>query len=139
MAVRKLPPSLFSAKARAPQSGCSTPYLHFIASFRQEKNQYALVCESQSLATFGGTVSPPVAPHPVQIQSRRTRMVVSKDNNGHPVAWQETYFGANETVNVSVVRNVTTISTRDKTSGKVESKTFLGAPLLPSDVSGGKK
>lgn len=52
MAPRKLPPSLFLAKAQAPQSGCSTPYLHFIASVRQERNQYALVCERQPLATF---------------------------------------------------------------------------------------
>jgi len=51
VAVRKLPPSLFSAKARAPQSGCSTLYFHFIASVRQQKNQYALVCESQPLPT----------------------------------------------------------------------------------------
>ena len=48
MAVRKLPPSLFSAKARAPRSGCATPYLYFIASVRQEKNQSALVCEDQT-------------------------------------------------------------------------------------------
>ena len=51
MAVRELPPSLFLAKARAPQSGCSTPYLHFIASVRPERNQYLLVCESQPLTT----------------------------------------------------------------------------------------
>jgi hypothetical protein len=41
-------------------------------------------------------------------------------------------------VNVSVVRNITTISTRDKTTGKVESKTFLGTPLLPSDFDRSK-
>lgn len=65
-------------------------------------------------------------------------MVKSKDNQGRPIAWQETYFGKDETVNVSVVRNITTISTRDKTSGKVESKTFLGTPLLPSDFDKSK-
>jgi len=54
VAVRTLPPPLFLAKARAPQSRCSTPYLDFIASVRQEKNQYVLVCESQPLATFRG-------------------------------------------------------------------------------------
>jgi hypothetical protein len=52
VAVRTLPPSLFLAKARAPLCGCSTPYLHFIASVRHERNQYALVCENQPLATF---------------------------------------------------------------------------------------
>lgn len=65
-------------------------------------------------------------------------MVVSKDNKGRPIAWQETYFGSNETVNVSVVRNITTISTRDKTSGKVESKTFLGTPVLRPDSDSSK-
>jgi hypothetical protein len=65
-------------------------------------------------------------------------MVTSKDNQGRPIAWQETYFGKDETVNVSVVRNITTISTRDKTSGKVDSKTFIGRTPLPSDFDGKK-
>ena len=65
-------------------------------------------------------------------------MLISKDNSGKPIGWRETYFGSNETVNVSVVRNITTISTRDKTNGKVESNTFLGTPLLPSKVSDSK-
>jgi hypothetical protein len=66
-------------------------------------------------------------------------MLITKDNHGRIVGWQETYFGANETVNVSVVGNINTISTRDRTSGKVESKTFIGKPILPPDPSGGKK
>jgi len=65
-------------------------------------------------------------------------MVTSKDNQGRSIAWQETYFGKDETVNVSVVRNITTISTRDKTSGKVDSKTFIGRTPLPSDFDGKK-
>ena len=52
MAVRKLPPSLFSAKARAPQSGCSTPHLHFINSVTHERKQHSLVRERQPLTTF---------------------------------------------------------------------------------------
>ena len=52
MAVRKLPPSLFLARARAPQSGCSKSYLDFVAAVRQRTHPYALVCESQPLATF---------------------------------------------------------------------------------------
>lgn len=47
MAIRKLSPSLFSAKAPAPQSSCSTRYFHFIASVRQVRNQYVLVCKSR--------------------------------------------------------------------------------------------
>lgn len=52
MAVRKLPLSFFSAKARVPQSGCSNPYLHFIALRASELQRYALMCESQPLTTF---------------------------------------------------------------------------------------
>jgi hypothetical protein len=52
VAVRKLPPSLITAKARALQSGCSTHYFHFIVTVSQKTDQYALVCESQPLATF---------------------------------------------------------------------------------------
>jgi hypothetical protein len=66
-------------------------------------------------------------------------MLVSKDNNGKIVGWRETYFSAEETVNVSVLRNVSTITTTDKATGKIESKTFVGQPLLPSDFSGGSK
>lgn len=66
-------------------------------------------------------------------------MLISKDNQGRIVGWQENYFGADETVNVSVIRNISTISTRDRTTGKVESKTFIGKPLLPTDSTGGKK
>ena len=51
MAVRKLTPSLFFAKARASRFGRSTSYLHFIATTSQKADQYALVCESQPLMT----------------------------------------------------------------------------------------
>lgn len=60
-------------------------------------------------------------------------MLISKDNRGKTIGWRETYFGANETVNVSVHRDVSTITTRDKATGKVDSKTFIGRPLMPSD------
>ena len=66
-------------------------------------------------------------------------MLVSKDNSGRIVGWRETYFSAEETVNVSVLRNVSTITTTDKATGKVQSKTFVGQPPLPSDFSGGSK
>ena len=131
MANRKLSLPLFSAKTLVSQPGHSTHYLHFIATVSQRTDQRVLVCESQPLMTSRSHGLP--ARCPAQIHSRRTQMVVSKDNQGRPISWQETYFGKDETVNVSVVRNVTTISTRNKTSGKVESKTFLGTPLLPSD------
>ena len=45
MAVRKLPPSLFSPKSRASKHGCSAHYFHFIATISQKTDQYAVVCE----------------------------------------------------------------------------------------------
>jgi len=51
MANRKLSLPLFSAKTLVSQPGCSTPYLHFIATVSQKTDQYALVCESQPLMT----------------------------------------------------------------------------------------
>lgn len=139
MAVRKLPPSLFSAKARAPQAGCSTPYLHFIANVRQERNRYALVCESQPLTTFRSHGTFAVAPAVPKSISRRKRMLISKDNSGKTIGWRETYFSKDESVDVSVVGNVSAIMTRGRTTGKVDTKTFVGRPLMPSDCSDGKK
>jgi hypothetical protein len=66
-------------------------------------------------------------------------MLISKDNNGKTIGWRETYFSKDESVDVSVHRNVSTITTRDRTTGKVEMKTFFGQALLPSDSSNGKK
>jgi hypothetical protein len=51
MAIRKLPLSLYSAKAGIVQFEGSTQYLHFLASIRQDRNQYAFACESQPLLT----------------------------------------------------------------------------------------
>ena len=51
MASRKVPPSLFSAKATILLTNASTQYLHFISG-AQKKNQFVLVCESQPLTTF---------------------------------------------------------------------------------------
>jgi hypothetical protein len=52
MAIRKLSPSLFYAKAGITQPGRSTLHLHFVASIREDRNQYAFVCESQPLLTL---------------------------------------------------------------------------------------
>ncbi len=65
-------------------------------------------------------------------------MLISKDNGGKTIGWRETHFSKDESVDVSVVRNITTISTRDKTTGKMESKTLLGTPLLPSNFERSK-
>jgi hypothetical protein len=66
-------------------------------------------------------------------------MLISKNNSGEAIGYRETYFGKDETVNVSVVGNISTITTRDRNTGKVDSKTFFGRPLMPIDPSTGKK
>ena len=66
-------------------------------------------------------------------------MLISKDNGGKTIGWRETYQSKDESVDVPVHRNVTTVTTRDRNTGKVETKTFVGKPLLPSDLSGGSK
>jgi hypothetical protein len=65
-------------------------------------------------------------------------MLISKDNKGKNIGYRETYFSKDESVDVSVQRNVSTITTRDRTTGKVDSKTFIGRTPLTSDF-GGKK
>jgi hypothetical protein len=67
------------------------------------------------------------------------RMLTTKDNHDKTIGWRETYFSKDESVDVSVHRNVSTITTRDRTTGKVDSKTFVGRPLMPPDSSNGKK
>jgi hypothetical protein len=59
-------------------------------------------------------------------------MIVSRDSDGRIVGWRETYISTDEIVDVSVVGNINTINTRNRTTGKVESKTFFGQPVLPS-------
>jgi hypothetical protein len=66
-------------------------------------------------------------------------MLITKNNRGQLIGWRETYFSKDESVDVSVHRNVSTITTRDRTTGEVDSRTFFGKPLLPSDSSNGKR
>jgi hypothetical protein len=56
-----------------------------------------------------------------------------RDNGGKTIGWRETYFSKDGSVDVSVHRDVSTITTRDRTTGKIDSKTFVGRPLMPSD------
>ena len=64
------------------------------------------------------------------------RMLISKDNHGRVIGWRETYQSKDESVDVSVQRNVSTVTTRDRSTGKVETKTYFGKTPLTSD---GKK
>jgi hypothetical protein len=66
-------------------------------------------------------------------------MLISKDNNGNIIGWRETYISKDEVVDVSVIGNINTINTRNRTTGKVDSKTFFGKPLLPSAFDKGNK
>jgi len=52
MATRKLSLSLYCAKAGIAHPGRSAQFLHFVATVRQERNQYVFVCESQPLLTI---------------------------------------------------------------------------------------
>jgi hypothetical protein len=53
-------------------------------------------------------------------------MLISKDNGGKTIGWRESFVSKDGSVDVSVHRNVSTITTRDRTTGKVDSKTFFG-------------
>jgi hypothetical protein len=66
-------------------------------------------------------------------------MLISRNNDGRISGWRETYVSTDEIVNVSVGGNINTVSTQNRTTGKVESKTFFGKPLLPSIFSAGNK
>ena len=60
-------------------------------------------------------------------------MLITKDNSGKTIGWRETYQSKDESVDVSVHRNVSTVTTRDRSTGKVEIKTFFGKTPLTSD------
>ena len=62
-------------------------------------------------------------------------MLITKDNHGRVIGWREIYQSKDESVDVSVQRSVSTVTTRDRSTGKVETKTFFGKPLLPYDSS----
>ena len=63
-------------------------------------------------------------------------MIDTKNNKGEVVGWREHYSSKDESVDVSVHRNVTTVATRDRNAGKVDSKTFIGKTPFTSN---GKK
>lgn len=65
-------------------------------------------------------------------------MIITKNGKGNIVGWRETYVSDREIVNVSVIGNISTISTRDKKTGKIDSKTFFGKPALSSASEGSK-
>jgi hypothetical protein len=66
-------------------------------------------------------------------------VLISKNNKGEVTGWRETYISDHEIVEVAVNGNINQITTRDRRTGKVETKTFVGKPLLPSDFSSGNR
>ena len=61
-------------------------------------------------------------------------MIINKDNSGKAIGFIETLTSAKSVVNVNQSRSVTTITTRDRSSGQVKTETFYGAlPLLRKD------
>jgi hypothetical protein len=63
-------------------------------------------------------------------------MLITKDNHGRIIGWRETYQSKDESVDVSVHRKISTVTTRDRTTGKVDTKTFFGRTPLTSDLDG---
>jgi hypothetical protein len=66
-------------------------------------------------------------------------MLIMKNNKGEVTGWRETYISEREIVEVAVNGNINQITTRDRRTGKAETKTFIGKPLLPSDFSSGNR
>ena len=60
-------------------------------------------------------------------------MLISKSNSGRTIGWREMYVSKDESVDVSVHDTVSTITTRDRNTGKVDSKTFFGKTPFASD------
>jgi len=58
-------------------------------------------------------------------------MLIGRDADGRIVSWTETYFTNDEIVTVNATRNITTISTQNRKTGAVASKTFFGTMPLP--------
>lgn len=61
-------------------------------------------------------------------------MIITKDNNGRPIGFIETLFSNERVVTVNATRLVTTVTTRDRTNGRVETQTFYGTlPIAQKD------
>jgi hypothetical protein len=61
-------------------------------------------------------------------------MIINKDNNGKAIGFIETLTSNQQVVTVNQSRSVTTITTRDRSSGQVRAETFFGTlPFLRKD------
>jgi hypothetical protein len=61
-------------------------------------------------------------------------MIINKDNAGRPIGYIETLTSGERVVTVNQGRQVTTVTTRDRSNGRVETQTFYGTlPLISKD------
>ena len=58
-------------------------------------------------------------------------MLINKDNNGKPIGSIETLISNERVVTVNATRLATTVTTRDRSNGKVKTETFYGTLPLP--------
>lgn len=66
-------------------------------------------------------------------------MIIGRDSEGRVTGWLETYISEREIVDVQVNGNITNVISPDRTTGKVDSKTFFGKPPLPGAFEPSKK
>jgi hypothetical protein len=61
-------------------------------------------------------------------------MIINRDNKGKPIGFIETLTSNDRVVTVNQLRQVTTVTTRDRTSGRVKTEIFFGTlPLVGKD------
>ena len=59
-------------------------------------------------------------------------MIINKDNSGKPIGFIETLVSNERVVTINAATNVATVTTRDRSNGKVRSETFFGTlPIMP--------
>ncbi len=58
-------------------------------------------------------------------------MIITKDNNGKPIGFIETFFSSERVVIINSTRQVATVTTRDRSNGQVKTETFFGTLPLP--------
>jgi hypothetical protein len=61
-------------------------------------------------------------------------MLINKDNSGKPIGFIENLTSNESVISINQGRQVTTVTTRDRSNGRVETQTFYGKlPLISKD------
>ena len=58
-------------------------------------------------------------------------MIINKDNDGKPIGFIEMLISNERVVTVNATAHVATVTTRDRSNGKVKTETFFGTLPLP--------